>query len=399
LHSSVTLRHPSAAAFLEGSLFCVHSFLYLPVYLVSYVLQMVGFFFQSSIRVFGYLNTFISLFCRVDNRLPSQAAPSELSAHLQEWSTLRISAKSAYLSENEANNIILHVAVSILQSSCSQNDSNDDSASCPAVCNSWSCCMKSYVSFTDLDSDKPFSQHSNQESDMTDQHARLVLRAQLQATRAQLRSMQSPLQQEAQGFDSWSHVLTSINPFSRTATRSLTTSLLNDNDVIVQRRALHKRMCRINKWHLLLRLHHMPWLRQLRRHALVHPPSQPHLAWRSTALLLSNNMMQAASAAVSFHMQSLRNPEQQAHSDDDALGQRIIALQAIIDLHSRMLASLQSERISLRASGQERAIGCGCCCTLPCSNEIQILDFKLKVIMGFSSLQLSPWQRPSWQLL
>jgi hypothetical protein len=378
LHASVALRNPYAAAFLEGSLVCVHSFLYLPRFFVSKALQMLGSVFKTWLVTFGLLQRLFSLCCHVDNRLTPQMAQSELSLHSQEWSDLRVSAKSAYLSEHEANNSIVHVAVSLLQSSCLPQDSSQNTAACHEACNSCTWCIvpstTRYSHFRSDDSNKISLQSSlllQQQSKIVEPHARQMLRAQLHGTRAQLRSMQSPLQQETQGFDSWSHVLISINPFTQTD-RSSAKSLLDDNDIVVQRRALHKRMCRINKWHLLLRLHHMPWLRLLRRHALVHPPSQPHLAWRSSTLMLSSNMLQAAAAAVSFQMQTLQDPSHQAQSDVDAFEQRFLSLQAIVDLHSRMFASLQSERISLRASRQERMLGCGCCCTLPCAKGMQL---------------------------
>ena len=379
LHASVALRHPYAAAFLEGSLVCLHSFLYLPRFFVSKALQMLGSLWKTRLMSFRLLERLFSLCCRVDNRLTPPMVQSELSLHSQEWSDLRVSAKSAYLSEHEANNSIVHVALSLLQSSCSPQDLSHMTAACHEACNSCTWCIfpsnTRYSHFSSDESIKISLQSSlllQQQSKIVDPHARQMLRAQLHGTRAQLRSMQSPLQQETHGFDSWSHVLISMNPFSRADIPSSAKSLSDDSDVVIQRRALHKRMCRINKWHLLLRLHHMPWLRLLRRHALVHPPSQPHLAWRSSTLLLSSNMLQAAAAAVSFQMQILQNPSHQAQSDVDSFEQRILALQAIVDLHSRMFASLQSERISLRASGQERTLGCGCCCTLPCAKGSQL---------------------------
>ena len=86
----------------------------------------------------------------------------------------------------------------------------------------------------------------------------------LEGTRTQLRSLLSPLQQDTHGFDSCSHLMTGLNPCNHSAGSALAVTPVNSDGVVSQRRTLHKRMCRISKWQLLLRLHRMPWMRSLR---------------------------------------------------------------------------------------------------------------------------------------
>jgi hypothetical protein len=161
----------------------------------------------------------------------------------------------------------------------------------------------------------------------------------------------------------WRHLITSLNPCTRSADSALTVSLIDSSDIVRRRCSLHKRMCRINKWQLLLRLHHMPWLRVLRRQALVHPPSQPNLAWRSSTLLLSNINLSQAAAAVSFKVRSHQESSYLSDADNSAFNRSVGAFQAMMEQHSRMLTRFQSERASAMASPQEWLVGCGWCCT------------------------------------
>ena len=371
LHTSVALKHPSAAALFEACLLCVHSFLHLPGLLAEQVLQLLA-MLPIVGRIPGLVNFLVKLFsfcCRVDNRSPLPSAASQMSLDLLEWNSLTTSAKSAFLSDHEANNSIVQVAASMLQSACMPSTSFDGAASCPAVCNALSCCTQVNVSLSSVDSGSTDDMsialitHASSESKSTAPSTRHTLRALLQDTRTQLRSMQSPLQRDTHGFDSWGHLLSSLNPCTRSADSAATVSLIDSSDVVRQRCSLHRRMCRINKWQLLLRLHHMPWLRLLRRHALVHPPQQPHLSWRSSNILLSNTMLQAAAAAVSFEVHSHQDPSSTSDADGSAFNHSVDSFHAMMEQHLRMLTYFKSERGSPRAAQHERLVGIGWCCT------------------------------------
>jgi hypothetical protein len=371
LHTSVVLKKPSAAALFEACLLCVHSFLHLPGVIIDFALQLISSLPLPVVgripSVISFLGKLFSFCCRVDNRNPPPSAASQVSLDLLEWESLATSAKSAFLSDHEANNSIVQVAASMFQSACTVNASFDSFDSSFAVCHGQSCCALINVSLSNRDSQKTESLSNsliaNQSPESSELGTRHMLRALLGGTRRQLRSMQSPLQQDTNGFDSWRHLITSLNPCNRSADSAVAVSVFDSSDIVRQRCSLHKRMCRINKWQLLLRLHHMPWLRLLRRHALVQPPSQPHLAWRSSNLLLSNISLSQAAAAVSFKIHSHQETICPSDAEDSAFNQSVDAFQAMMEQHSRMLSRFQSERASPRAASPEWPVGCGWCCT------------------------------------
>jgi hypothetical protein len=306
-----------------------------------------------------------------------------MTSQLQEWSVLRASVKSAFISECEANNSIVHVAMSLLQSSCALETSEVRAPTLflQELCDSSSCCQQ--LSFT-----RHKSAHTSEVQDSMDtslliqersnasvgNSARTILRALLKDTRVELTGLQSHLQQPAHGFDSWQHVAAHLNPFHSQPEPHRVEASAADS----KRSALHRRMCRINKWHLLLRLHHLPWLRYLRKHALVHPPSQPHLAWRCSTLLLSSQMISTTAAQIQAKMSSNsqptldNNPAAQELDAEEALDQSISALGGAVDLHAISLSYLQRERLMAADAEPQRAVGCGCCpcCpALPCKKQ------------------------------
>jgi hypothetical protein len=374
LQTSVALQHPSAAALFEACLLCVHSFLQLPGILIEQALQLL-----SSIPVIGrlsillsYLGKFFALCCRLDNRNPLPLAPFDFAAQLAEWHSLSASAQSAFLSEHESNNSIVQVAASILQCACIPITVHITAAA-TAVCLGSSYCA--YVNLnvfrSKIDSgstdDMSISLIRGNGPEATEPNARHTLRALLRDTPASLRSSQSPLQQDTHGFDSWRHLVSSLNPCMRSADTALNVPPSDSSDVVIQRRALlHMRMCRVNKWQLLLRLHRMPWLRLLRRHALVHPPSQPHLTWRCSTILLSNNFLQAAADAVTFKVQSHEEPGCDSPPDDTTFIRSVENFHRMIEQHSKMLVHLQSDQAMPRSAGHERVVGCGWCCSCDC---------------------------------
>jgi hypothetical protein len=351
------------------------------------ILSVLAFFFPNMHQAAKILHTNISntssackkytaCICSVDNRSPRYSATqsSKIASELELWKGLRISAKSAYMCENEYNNSIVHVAVSILQSSRVSETSNRSPET--NVCHLCGC-LNTY-SFTSprLDSSVSTSLiNSHDVSQKNEPNLRQLLRTELEKTREQLCSCKSPLQQETQGFSSWtqllSHVRSAISPFSHIDSASPLSLPLFADDVAIKRQTLHRRICRINKWHLLLRLHHMPWLRLLRRHALVHPPLQPHLAWRCTTLLLSGQALQGAVTDMSTHMFSMQDLAHQADADKRSLGQRMAALDDINDIHLTMISFLRSEMQAPKVDAQERMFGCKCCCgcSLPCKKK------------------------------
>jgi hypothetical protein len=350
----------------------VYAFLYLPNFLrekSGYILKLVADFIPSMKKTAIELGSSKmpkcpTWICSVDNRFPQYhpTQSSRIALHLKEWEQLRVSAKSAHVCENESNNSIVHVAVSMLLSACSPKACEHHEISLSAVCQCFCCLNKAS---TTENSSLSTSLISHEVCGPSSPNPRQVLRALLENTRVQLRAIKSPLQQDTRGFSSWSqllsHVLSTINPFSRNEDNPLAVSSLFTDDLTIQRRALHMRICRINKWHLLLRLHHMPWLRPLRRHALVHPPSQPHLAWRCSTLLLSGDALQAAVTDMSSVIRKLREPEHQALPDVDSLELRMRALDDIVDLHCTMISFMRSERYSSRVAVEERMVGCKCC--------------------------------------
>ncbi len=362
------MKHPFAAAFFEAFLLCVHSFLHLPGILIEQCLLLLASlpFVGILPRLVSFLGKLVSFCCRMDNRSSPTPGESQVSLDLQEWNSLTSSAKSAFLSDHEANNSIVQVAICMLQSACKCNSSLDNSASysemfdCLSCCTHFNACLSHPASRS---SDISVSLLSNESPEQADSSIRHNLRVILEGTRAQLRSMQSPLQRDTNGFDSWSHLVTSLNPCNRSSESAPTETLVDSTCVEIQRRSLHKRICRINKWQLLLRLHHMPWLRSLRRHALVHPPSQPHLAWRSSNIILSNSNLQAAAAAVSFKVHSNQDPGCPSGDDDGAFSKGLDQFHGMIEQHSRMLVYLKSESAGPMATQQERFVGCGWCCT------------------------------------
>ena len=355
-----------------------------------YILSVLAFFFpkvhQAATKLHANLshtsNTckkYTACICSVDNRSPrySTTQSSRIASELEEWKGLRISAKSAYMCENEYNNSIVHVAVSILQSSRVSETSNGNGSPETNVCHLCGCLNK--YSFTSPRWNSSMSTsliNAHDVSQKNEPNLRQLLRTELEKTREQLCSCKSPLQQETQGFSSWtqllSHVRSAINPFPHIDSTSPPSLPLFADDVAVKRQTLHRRICRINKWHLLLRLHHMPWLRLLRRHALVHPPSQPHLAWRCSTLLLSGQALQGAVTDMSTHMLSMQDLAHQADADNKrSLGQRMAALDDINDIHLTMISFLRSEMQAPKVDAQERMVGCKCCCScsLPCKKK------------------------------
>jgi hypothetical protein len=371
LHASVALKHPFAAAFFEACLLCIHLFLHFPGIMIEQSLKLLAMIpiVGRLSKLLSFLGKLFSCCCRVDNREPLPAAPSQVSLDLQEWNSLTSSAKSAFLSEHEANNSIVQVFLSMLQSACMGTVAFDCSVSCPAVCHHLTCCIHSDITPSVADSKSSDmtvsmrSYDSNESSDQIPHNARQTLRQLLKGTRAQLRSLQSPLQRDTHGFDSWLHLMASLNPYARSDTGTLSVSLVDGSDIVRQRFSLHGRMCRINKWQLLLRLHYMPWLRPLRRHALVHPPSQPHLSWSSSNMLLSNCKLQAAAAAVSFT--SHGRQERGCQSDDGAVtfNRSLDAFFSTMEQHSRLLLYFKCESARTGTVQQERMVGCGWCCT------------------------------------
>ncbi len=334
----------------------------------------------------GFLGKVFALCCRVDNRNPLQLAPFDFAAHLAEWHSLSASAQSAFLSEHEANNSIVQVAASMLQCACMPS-AVDNSTASTAVCLGSSCCTHVNLNIlrSKLDSgstyDMSISLIRGNGPEATESNARLALRALLRDTRAALRSSQSPLQQDTHGFDSWRHLVSSLNPCTRSVDTALNVPPSDSHDIVIQRRVLHMRMCRVNKWQLLLRLHCMPWLRLLRRHALVHPPSQPHLSWRCSAMLLSNNFLQAAADAITFKVQSHQEPGCEPSPDDTAFVRSVENFHGMIEQHSRLLAHLQSDRAMPRSAGHERVVGCGWCCSCDCCRNPQYSNQKNTTVM------------------
>ncbi len=358
----MTLNHPHAAAILEGFFFCITSFVYIPLFVVEKINQAV-----FKIFIPQKARDFLTCCCSVEDRqYPFPLSPSAITRHLSDWSRLRASVRSAFISEWEANNSIVHVAISLLQSSCYAEESNHRAPSLllEALCYSSPCCNSS--SCIQWQS-RPLSEvHGSmatslliqpRESEPHQSNPRTIIRALLMETRNELSADKSFLQQPLQGFDSWQQLASSLNPFHSQKELHVTS-----NGTIAKRCMLHKRMCRINKWQLLLRLHHAPWLRVLRRHALVHPPSQPHLAWRSTTMLLSSQILNAAAAAVSIEMNSMLDANQkQQHSGVDLFDRSISTFRGAIDLQALVLSYFQSERSRAFGAAPERAVGCGCC--------------------------------------
>lgn len=351
-----------------------------------HILSVVAFFFPKMHQAATSLHAnishtssacqkFTSCICSVDNRSPRYSATqsSRIASELEKWKRLRISAKSAYMCENEYNNSIVHVAVCILQSTESSNGNGSPETN---VCHLCGCLNKFYFTSPRRDSSMSTSLiNAHDASQKNEPNLRQLLRTELEKTREQLCSFKSPLQQKTQGFSSWtqllSHVRSAINPFSHIDSTSPASLPLFADDVDVKRRTLHRRICRINKWHLLLRLHHMPWLQLLRRHALVHPPSQPHLAWRCSTLLLSGQALQGAVTDMSTHMRSMQDLDHQADADKGSLGQRMAALDNINDIHLTMISFLRSEMQTPKVDAQERMVGCKCCCdcSRPCKKK------------------------------
>lgn len=394
VRASVTLNHPHAAALLEGFFICIYSFLYIP----SLVWEKFQAVFNFLSRIIPFFKLFLRFCCPIPGASRLSACslrtcgcsvedahalyvspqPS-IASQLQEWSVLRASVKSAFISECEANNSIVHVAMSLLQSSCALETSEDRAPTLflQELCDSSLCCRQ--LSFTqrksahtsevqDSISTSLLIQESGNSS--VGSSARTILRELLKDTRLELTGLQSHLQQPAHGFDSWQHVAKHLNPFhSQHEPHRVDTSAADS-----KRSALHRRMCRINKWHLLLRLHHLPWLRHLRKHALVHPPSQPHLAWRCSTLLLSSQMLSTTAAEIKAKMSSdsqpstlKNNPATQELDAEDSLDRSISALGGAVGLHAVLLSYLQSERLLAADVAPQRAVGCGCC---PCCPEL-----------------------------
>jgi hypothetical protein len=292
--------------------------------------------------------------------------------------------KSAFISECEANNSIVHVAMSLLQSSCALETSEGrlPTLFLQELCDSSLCCQQLSTHTSEVQEQNSmvaFLLIKESCNESVGSSARTILRALLKGTRDELTGLQSHLQQPAHGFDSWQHVATHLNPFhSQPEPHRVDTSAAAS-----KRSALHKRMCRINKWHLLLRLHHLPWLRYLRKHALVHPPSQPHLAWRCSTLLLSSQMLGTTAAEIKAKMSSNSQPtldsNPAAQELEDSLDRSISVLGDAADLHSILLSYLQSERLMAADAAPQRAVGCGCCpcCpALPCKKQEKNRDLK-----------------------
>ena len=360
--ASVTLNHPHAAAILEGFFFCINSFIYIPLFVVEKINQGI-----IKMVIPQKARDFLTCCCSVEDRQSQfPLSQSAQARHLLDWSRLRASVRSAFTSEWEANNSIVHVTISLLQSSCYAEESNHRAPSLflEALCFNSPCCNSS--SCIQWQS-RPLSEvHGSlatslliqpRDSERHYSNPRIIIRSLLTETRNELRADKSSLQQPLQGFDSWQQLASSLNPFHSEKEPQVTV-----NGTIAKRSMLHKRMCRINKWQLLLRLHHMPWLRVLRRHALVHPPSQPNLAWRSTTMLLSSQILNAAAAAVSTEMHSMLDAnKKQQHSGVDLFDRSISTFRGAVDLQAIVLSYFQSERSRAFGAAPERAVGCGCC--------------------------------------
>jgi hypothetical protein len=130
-----------------------------------------------------------------------------------------------------------------------------------------------------------------------------------------------------------------------------------DNEIIQERSKLHKRMCRVNKWQLLLLLHRVPWLQLLRRHSLVCLPSQPHLTWRLSTLRVSSQMLQAANTAMANEIQTQQYSSYQSPCDNDALSRIVQHLRTASEQYNRMISYLQCERSYQRPMMQEDTFG------------------------------------------
>ena len=160
------------------------------------------------------------------------------------------------------------------------------------------------------------------------------------------------------GFDSWRHLLTSLNLVKSASSCVSATAQLVDDKIIQERSKLHKRMSRINKWQLLLLLHRIPWLQLLRQHSLVQIPSQQnHLAWRLSTLHVSSHMLQTADTAMANEIQTQQYSTLQSSSDNDVLDRRIERLRTASEQHSRMLSYLQCERSYPLPTQQQSTFG------------------------------------------
>jgi hypothetical protein len=355
------LKRPYAAAFLDGFTFLFYSFICTPSCLTKLVLKVASkipvlgdiffvtqrFFlkdrisdkkgsYQDNTRVWSLINRQCCI--SVDNHLPPEITESPITRHLLEWNALGTSEKSVFMSDNEGNNSIALVAVSMLR------------LCCPATTTLSSRTTLLASEMEELDSS--FTRETN--SGLTSwkfvtlDNPRRSLRELLRETRDQLSLVQSPLQQQMNGFDSWRHLLTSLNLVKSASCCVSATAQLVDDNIIQERRKLHKRMSRINKWQLLLLLHRIPWLRLLRQHALVQIPSQQnHLTWRLSTLHVSSHMLQTADTAMANEIRTQQYSTLQSYkssSNNDALDRRVERLRTASEQHSRMLSYLQCER-------------------------------------------------------
>ncbi len=269
-----------------------------------------------------------------DNHLPPEISESNLTRHLREWDALETSAKSAFISDNEGNNSIVHVVVSVLRSSLAMCSSCPATSRTPLLAtemlhlDSYFNCNSSYMPAANSTRDDP----------------RRSLHALLGETRDLLSSSQLPLQKELSGFDSCCPFLMSLNSNNSASSCDSATDHLVNYEIIQKRRELHKRMCRINKWHLLLLLHRMPWLQRLRHHALICLPSQAHLTWRLSTLHVSSLMLQAADVAMTTEIQKQQYSNYQRPNDNDAFSRLVRPFQTSCELQSKSLSYLLCER-------------------------------------------------------
>lgn len=393
--NSVALKHPYAAAFLEGFTFLFYSFLCTPSKLTKLVLRVfskipvLGDIFFVTERFFlkdgisdkkgSYQdNTQIwSLIKRqccisADNQLPPQITESLLTRHLLEWSALGTSEKSVFMSDNEGNHSINQVAVSMLRSYCPATTTLSSRTN-----------LLAFEMKEGLDSSFTGETNSGHTSwkFIARDDPRRSLRELLRETRDQLSLVQSPLQQQMNGFDSWRHLLTSLNPMKIASSCASATVPCVDHEIIQKRSKLHKRMSRINKWQLLLLLHRIPWLRLLRQHALVQIPSQQnHLTWRLSTLRVSSHMLQTADTAMTNEIRMQQNSVQQSSSNNDALDRRVQRLRTASEQHSRMLSYLQCERSYLLPIQQQGTCGLRKC--IDCSGVGDAMKRSLKAHKG-----------------
>lgn len=271
-----------------------------------------------------------------DDQLPPEISESNITRHLREWDALGTSAKAAFISDNEGNNSIVHVFVSVLRSSLAMCSSCPATSRTPLLATE----MVHLDSYFNFNSSYIYMPATNSTCD----DPRRSVRALLGETRDQLSSFQSPLQKKLNGFDSWRHFLMSLNSDNSASSSDFATNHLVNYEIIQKRRELHKRMCRINKWQLLLLLHRMPWLQRLRRHALICLPSQAHLTWRLSTLHVSSLMLQAADVAMTTEIQKQQYSIYQRPNDNEAFSRLVRLFQTSCELQSKSLSYLLCER-------------------------------------------------------